>query len=61
MRVNANMSPVTIESEGLLAIEKGYWGLREDEAWAPKAFEYMPYYEIPPGQEFTAFPVIQHR
>ncbi len=42
-----------------IGIEKGYWGLREDEAWSPKAFEYMPYYEIPVGQEFTAFPVIQ--
>ena len=44
-----------------IAIERGYWALREDEAWSSKAFEYMPYYEIPPGQEFTAFPVIQHR
>jgi DUF1680 family protein len=44
-----------------ISIEKGYWGLREDEAWSPRAFEYMPYYEIPPGQEFTAFPVIQHQ
>ena len=44
-----------------IAIERGYWALREDEAWSPKAFEYMPYYEIPPDQEFTAFPVIQHR
>jgi uncharacterized protein len=44
-----------------IAIEKGYWALREDEAWAQKAFEYMPYYEIPMGQEFTAFPVIQHQ
>ncbi len=42
-----------------IGIEKGYWGLREDEAWSPKPFEYMPYYEIPIGQEFTAFPVIQ--
>jgi DUF1680 family protein len=44
-----------------IAIERGYWALREDEAWSPKAFEYMPYYEIPPDQEFTAFPVIQHK
>ena len=43
-----------------IAIERGYWGLREDEAWSPRAFEYVPYYEIPPGQEFTAFPVIQN-
>ncbi len=42
-----------------VAIEKGYWGLREDEAWSPKAFEYMPYHEIPEGEEFTVFPVIQ--
>jgi hypothetical protein len=42
-----------------IAIEKGYWGLREDEGWSEKTFEYMPYYEIPPGQDFTAFPVIQ--
>ena len=44
-----------------IAIERGYWALREDEAWSSKAFEYMPYYEIPPGQEFTAFPVVQHK
>jgi hypothetical protein len=44
-----------------ISIEKGYWALREDEAWSSQAFEYMPYYEIPPGQEFTAFPVIQYR
>jgi hypothetical protein len=44
-----------------IAIEKGYWGLREDEAWSPKAFEYMPYYDIPVGQDFTVFPVIQYR
>jgi DUF1680 family protein len=44
-----------------IAIEHGYWALREDEAWSPKAFEYTPYYEIPPDQEFTAFPVIQHQ
>ena len=43
-----------------ISIEKGYWALREDEAWSAKTFEYMPYYEIPPGQEFTAFPVVQH-
>ncbi len=44
-----------------VAIENGYWALREDEAWSSKAFEYMPYYDIPPGQSFTAFPVVQHR
>jgi DUF1680 family protein len=44
-----------------IAIENGYWALREDEAWSPKAFEYMPYFEIPVGQEFTAFPVVQNR
>ena len=44
-----------------VAIENGYWALREDEAWAAKAFEYMPYYEISPGHNFTAFPVVQHQ
>ena len=44
-----------------ISIEKGYWGLRDDEAWSPNAFEYMPYYEIPLGQEFTAFPIVQHQ
>lgn len=43
-----------------IGIERGYWGLREDEAWSPKAYEYMPYYDIPIGQEFTAFPVVQY-
>jgi DUF1680 family protein len=43
-----------------IATDKGYWALREDEAWAEKAFEYMPYYEVPQDQEFTAFPVIQN-
>ena len=43
-----------------IATDKGYWRLRDDEAWSPTAFEYMPYYEIPAGQEFTVFPVIQH-
>ncbi|HYK88315.1 MAG TPA: beta-L-arabinofuranosidase domain-containing protein [Acidobacteriota bacterium] len=43
-----------------IGIEKGYWGLREDEAWSSKAFEYMPYYDIAVGQEFTAFPVVQN-
>jgi hypothetical protein len=43
-----------------ISTDEGYWRLREDEAWSPKAFEYMPYYEIPQDQEFTAFPVIQN-
>ena len=43
-----------------ISTDEGYWRLREDEAWSPKMFEYMPYYEIPPDQEFTAFPVIQN-
>ena len=43
-----------------ISTDEGYWRLREDEAWLPKAFEYMPYYEIPQDQEFTAFPVIQN-
>ncbi len=42
-----------------IAIEKGYWGLREDEAWSEKFFEYLPYWEIPLDQPFTVFPVIQ--
>jgi len=29
-----------------ISTDKGYWVLREDEAWAEKSFEYMPYYEI---------------
>jgi DUF1680 family protein len=43
-----------------ISTDKGYWALREDEAWAEKFFEYMPYFEVPQGQEFTAFPVIQN-
>jgi DUF1680 family protein len=43
-----------------ISTDKGYWALREDEAWAEKFFEYMPYYEVPQNQEFTAFPVIQN-
>ncbi|MGD0226039.1 MAG: beta-L-arabinofuranosidase domain-containing protein [Terriglobia bacterium] len=43
-----------------ISTDEGYWRLREDGAWSPKAFEYMPYYEIPQDQEFTAFPVIQN-
>ena len=44
-----------------ISVDKGYWTLREDEAWAEKAFEYMPYYDVPQDQEFTAFPVIQNK
>jgi hypothetical protein len=40
-----------------ISTDAGYWRLREDEAWAEKTFEYIPYYELPQGQEFTAFPV----
>jgi DUF1680 family protein len=43
-----------------ISTDEGYWRLREDEAWSQKAFEYMPYYEVPQNQEFTAFPVIQN-
>jgi hypothetical protein len=43
-----------------ISTDKGYWVLREDEAWAEKTFEYMPYYEVPQDQEFTAFPVVQN-
>jgi len=43
-----------------VSVDKGYWTLREDEAWAEKSFEYMPYYEVQQDQEFTAFPVIQN-
>jgi DUF1680 family protein len=43
-----------------ISADEGYWRLREDEAWSPKMFEYMPYYEIPQDQEFTAFPVVQN-
>jgi DUF1680 family protein len=42
-----------------ISTDQGYWRLREDEAWAEKYFEYMPYYEVGLDQEFTAFPVIQ--
>ena len=44
-----------------ISIDEGWQRLAEDEAWSPKAFEYMPYYEVPQGEEFTAFPVIQNR
>jgi len=44
-----------------ISTDEGYWRVREDEAWSPRAFEYMPYYEVPQEQEFTAFPVIQKR
>jgi len=44
-----------------IATDKGYWVLREDEAWSEKSFEYMPYYEVTQDQEFTAFPVIQNK
>jgi DUF1680 family protein len=43
-----------------ISTDKGYWVLREDEAWAEKTFEYMPYYEVTQDQEFTAFPVVQN-
>jgi uncharacterized protein len=42
-----------------ISIEKGYWELREDEAWSGRYFEFMPYWDIPVDQEFTAFPVMQ--
>ena len=43
-----------------ISTDKGYWVLREDEAWADRSLEYMPYYEVPQDREFTAFPVIQN-
>jgi len=42
-----------------ISTDEGYWRVREDEAWSPRAFEYMPYYEVPEQQGFTPFPVIQ--
>ena len=44
-----------------ISTDQGYWRLREDEAWAEKYFEYMPYYDVRLDQEFTAFPVIQNK
>jgi len=44
-----------------ISTDKGYWRLREDEAWSSKMFEYVPYYEIGEGEEFTAFPVVQNQ
>jgi len=44
-----------------ITTDKGYWRLREDEAWGEKSFEFMPYYDIPQEQEFTAFPVVQNK
>jgi DUF1680 family protein len=44
-----------------ISTDKGYWRLRQDEAWAEKYFEYVPYYEVQQEQEFTAFPVIQDK
>lgn len=43
-----------------IAIENGYWTLRENEGWSRKAFEYEPVYELKPRQDFTVFPVIQN-
>jgi DUF1680 family protein len=43
-----------------VSIDQGWQRLEEDEAWSPRAFEFMPYYAVPQDQEFTAFPVIQN-
>jgi DUF1680 family protein len=39
--------------------DRSDWTLREDEGWSPRSFEYMPYYDVPAGQAFTVFPVIE--
>jgi len=42
-----------------IKVDSGVWNLREDEAWSSRFFEYKPYYDIGPGEEFTVFPIIQ--
>jgi hypothetical protein len=44
-----------------ISIGQGYLRFIEDEDVSVNPYEYMPYYEVPEQQEFTAFPVIQYR
>jgi DUF1680 family protein len=43
-----------------ISSDAGYYTIHEIDFWEGRPFEYMPWYEVPQGEEFTAFPVIQN-